>query len=85
MFQFVVAASIALGSESVDGVFAKRQSSCSGGSCSVLSKPVVEAKKVEAVKPAATVKESTSACKASCGKHTRKLFGRVSGLRAKCS
>lgn len=83
MFQFVVAASIALGSESVDGVFAKRQSSCSGGSCSVASSPVLEARKVEAVKPAATVKESTPACKASsCGKTTRKLFGRS---RAKCS
>lgn len=54
MFEFVVAASIALSSESVDGIFGKR-SSCSNGSCSVAqpaekkpaAAPIVSSKKEE--------------------------------------
>jgi hypothetical protein len=61
MFQFVLAASVALSSESIDGVFSKRPLSCSGGSCSASSKPV------EAAKPKST-EAATSPKSYSCGK-----------------
>lgn len=35
MFEFVVAVSILAGSESANGIFGKKSSSCSNGSCSV--------------------------------------------------
>lgn len=44
MFQFALAAIVALSSESIDGIFSKKSSSCSGGSCSAPSKPVEAAK-----------------------------------------
>lgn len=69
MFEFVVAASIAFGSESVDGIFGKRSSSCSGGSCSAA--PAVE-KKPEA--PSVKKEEpAKSSCKSSARSHRRGL------------
>ena len=59
MFQFALAAIVALSSESIDGIFSKKSSSCSGGSCSAPSKPVEAAKP----KPAETVVSASS-----CGK-----------------
>jgi hypothetical protein len=68
MFEFVVAASIAFGAESVDGIFGKKSSSCSGGSCSAA--PAVE-KKPEA----SSVKKEEPAklsCKSSARSHSRR-------------
>lgn len=65
MFQFVLAASVALSSESIDGIFSKKSSSCSGGSCSAPTKPV-EVSKAKPTEEIASPKSST--CGAStCG------------------
>ena len=81
MFQFVVAASMAFGSEAVDGIF-KRAGSCSSGSCSTASAKVVEAKPVEA-KPAAKAVQPAkqeSACGASsCSSARTKRLGNLFG------
>jgi hypothetical protein len=61
MFQFALAAIVALSSESIDGIFSKKSSSCSGGSCSAPSKPV------EATKPETTA-AVVNAKSDSCGK-----------------
>lgn len=58
MFQLVVAASIALGSEAVDGIFNKA-GRCSSGSCSAATKP--EAKAVDA-KAAAKAEPKVLGC-----------------------
>lgn len=77
MFEFVVAASIAFGAESVDGIFGKRSSSCSGGSCSAA--PAVENKPAPLVKKpeASSVKKEEPAkasCKSSVRSHVRRGF-----------
>jgi len=78
MFEFVVAASIAFGSESVDGIFGKRSSSCSGGSCSAA--PAVESKPAPAtIKKSETssVKKeepAKSSCRSSVRSHVRRGF-----------
>jgi hypothetical protein len=74
MFQLVVIAGIAFGSEAVDGIF-KKSGSCSGGSCSAVPA------KVES-KPAPKVENSTkveSSCKSSCSA-SEKIRGRANRL-----
>ena len=80
MFSFVVAASIALGAESVDGVFSKRGGSCSNGSCSVASAPVET--KPAAVAKSEPVKSQQSSCCSSAKTRTKILGG--CGLRGRC-
>ena len=80
MFQIVVAASIALGSEAIDGIF-KRAGSCSGGSCSaapaqVESKPVEKKVEPKAVQPAKSESSCGSSCSAGRTKRLGNLFGR---------
>lgn len=79
MFEFVVAASIALSTESVDGIFGKRSSSCSSGSCSAA--PAVEKKpEIAAVKK----EEPAKACsKPACSTSPRR--GTFLGRIRKCS
>lgn len=79
MFQLVVAASIAFGSESVDGIL-KRGGSCSGGSCSAAPAQAVEAK------PAPKAAEVKAEAKTtSCGSCDNKLKNRIGGrLFSRC-
>ena len=75
MFQLVVAASIALGSEAVDGII-KRSGSCSGGSCSAAPTQVVEAK--PAPKTEAKVEKAVNTCQgSSCGSVRSKVGSRL--------
>jgi len=75
MFQLVVAASIAFGAESIDGIF-KKSGTCSGGSCSAAPAQVVEAK--PAPKAEAKAEKVQSSCQSSsCGSHKAKLGGRI--------
>ena len=78
MFQLVVAASIALGSEAIDGIF-KKSGSCSGGSCSAAAPAqVVESKPV--AKEKATKTDATSC--SSCG--SGKVRNKIGGIFKRC-
>lgn len=78
MLSFIMAIAIATSSESVDGIRLRGGSSCSNGSCSVVSAPVVE-KKVEA--PAK--QEAAATCgSGSCG--STKSHQRFHVFRGRC-
>lgn len=82
MFSIVVAASIAIGVESVDNIFGKRSSSCANGSCSAAAptevKPAAPAAK-------APVQANEASCCSSGKTRTRVLNGSCgSRLRSRC-
>lgn len=89
MFQTVIALSMAVGSESVDGIIFNRSGSCSGGSCSSSSaKAAAAAPATKAPAKPQEIKSSKVIAEA-CGKKPvatlhRKLKSRVSVFAKRC-
>lgn len=85
MFQAVIALSMAVSSESVDGIIFNRSSSCSGGSCSSSAKPAEPA----TVKPQEIKSPKVTTEAVGCGRQPvesihRKLKNRTAGFAKRC-